>query len=66
MTLDEVRSCLLNRRYDDLHPNLTNALELIEDKYEINLTNYREKLCNLLRIFYSENFLLSINELWSF
>lgn len=66
MSLDELRLCLTNRKYDDLHPILTNCMDLIEEKCEINLESFKKKLYSLIRFFYNDNILISIDNFWSF
>lgn len=63
--LDEFKNIIYTKRYTDVKVYGLLALDLIE-KQPSDLTKTVENICNIFKLFYKENFVTTLENVWKF
>lgn len=64
LALEGLKQIVSTRKYSDLKSSTNLAIEMIENG-DFN-TNITETVCALIRLFYNEKYIFTIEKLWNF
>lgn len=63
--LDDLKALHKSKKFTDLRAIMSATLEVVENQPK-NLQNTKENVCAIIRLFYNDCFLVSLENIWSF
>lgn len=63
--LEDLKSSIKSKKFADIRATATATIDIVENQTK-SLENTKETICTVIRLFYSDCFLISLEEIWSF
>lgn len=63
--MGDLSKSLKSKRFSDIRTLANDTIDIIE-KQKDSLANTKENVCTIIRIFYDDHFMTSLEEVWSF
>lgn len=64
-TLEDLRNTVKSKKFIDVKATGSIAIDIVENQSK-NLQSTRENVCSIIRLFYNESYLLSLEDVWIF
>lgn len=64
-SLDELKSAINSKKYADIRTEALLAIDIIENNFKSS-SNTKENVCSIIRLFYNECFLVTLEDVWDF
>lgn len=63
--LDDLKNSIKSKKFADIRSTIAASIDIVENQTK-STTNTKENICAIVRLFYSDCFLLSLEENWTF
>lgn len=63
--LDDLKNAVKSKKFADIRSTAAATIDLVENQSK-TLLNTKENICAVIRLFYNDGFLMSLEEIWSF
>lgn len=63
--LDDLKSSVKSKKFADIRTTANATIDIVENQTK-SLLNTKENICAVIRLFYNDCFLMSLEEVWSF
>lgn len=63
--LDDLKSSVKSKKFSDIRAIATATVDIVENQSK-SLSNTKENICAVIRLFYNDCFLMSLEDVWSF
>lgn len=63
--LEDLKMSVKSKKFADIRAIATATIDIVENQSK-SLTNTKENICAVIRLFYNDCFLMSLEEVWSF
>lgn len=64
-SLDELKSAINSKKFADIRTEALLAIDIIENNFKSS-SNTKENVCSIIRLFYNECFLVTLEDVWDF
>lgn len=63
--LEDLKSSVKSKKFADIRTTAIATVDIVENQSK-SLSNTKENICTVIRLFYNDCFLISLEEIWSF
>lgn len=63
--LDDLKNSVKSKKFADIRSIIVASIEIVENQSK-STTNTKENICAIIRLFYSDCFLISLEKNWTF
>lgn len=63
--LDDLKNAIKSKKFADIRTIATATIDIVESQSK-DLVNTKENICAVIRLFYNDCFLISLEDIWSF
>lgn len=62
---DDLKNSVKSKKFADIRSTIAASIEIVDNQSR-STTNTKENICAIIRLFYSDSFLMSLEKNWTF